>query len=72
MLDPCDLVLVEGWKAEGHPKIEVHRPATGHRLMAPANPTIRAVATDAHLTGLAVPRLDLNDAAAIADFILRG
>ncbi len=69
-LDPCDLVLVEGWKAEGHRKIEVHRPATGHRLMAPGNPTIRAVATDAPLPGLAVPVLDLNDPAAVADFVL--
>ncbi len=69
-LDPCDLVLVEGWKAEGHPKIEVHRPATGHDLMAPGNPTIRAVAADAPLPGVTVPVLDLNNAAAVADFIL--
>lgn len=69
-LDPCDLVLVEGWKAEGHPKIEVHRASTGHDLMAPGNPTIRAVASDGPLPGLAVPVLDLNAAGAVADFIL--
>jgi molybdopterin-guanine dinucleotide biosynthesis protein MobB len=70
-LDPCDLVLVEGWKAEGHPKVEVHRVATGHDLMAPGNPTIRAVACDRPLTGLAVPVLHLDDASAVADFILK-
>lgn len=70
-LDPCDLVLVEGWKAEGHPKIEVHRPSTGHRLMAPGNPTIRAVASDAALPGISVPVLDLNKPASVAEFILR-
>ncbi len=68
-LDPVDLVLVEGWKADPHPKIETHRPETGHPLIAAANPTIRAVAsTVAHL-GLTVPWFHLDDTAAIADFI---
>lgn len=68
-LDPCDLVLVEGYKAAPHPKIEVHRAATGHPLMAPDDPTIRAVAADGPRPGLRVPRLPLDDVAAIAAFL---
>ncbi len=70
-LAPVDLVLVEGYKRDAHPKIEVFRPAAGHSLIQPGDPLVRAVATDAALPGLPVPLLDLNDTAAIADFILR-
>ncbi|NCO16923.1 MAG: molybdopterin-guanine dinucleotide biosynthesis protein B, partial [Alphaproteobacteria bacterium] len=38
--------------------------------IAPGNPSVRAVASDAAPQGLAVPVFDLNDTAAIADFIL--
>ncbi len=67
-LAPVDLVLVEGFKRESHPKIEAHRAETGQGLLAPNDPTIRAVASDgAPETGR--PVLDLDDTAAIADFI---
>jgi len=68
---PVDLVLVEGYKRDAHPKIEVFRREAGHDLIQPGDPIVRAVATDAALAVLAVPLLDLNDTAAIADFILR-
>ena len=68
-LAPVDLVLVEGWKADPHPKIETHRPETGQPLMAPANPMIRAVASTIAHPGLAVPLFHLDDTAAIAAFI---
>ncbi|MBD3766278.1 MAG: molybdopterin-guanine dinucleotide biosynthesis protein B [Rhodobacterales bacterium] len=68
-LDPCDLVLVEGYKQAPHPKVEAYRAATGRGLLAPANPTIRAIATDTPLDH-ALPQFDLNDVAGIADFIL--
>lgn len=68
-LSPVDIVLVEGFKNEAHPKIEVHRPATGADLICRHNDTIVAVASDAALSGLGVPVLDLNDADAIADFV---
>lgn len=68
-LDPVDLVLVEGWKQGGHPKIEVWRAATGHPLIAPGDPTVRAVATP-DACAVPVPCLDLDDIAGIADFIL--
>jgi molybdopterin-guanine dinucleotide biosynthesis protein MobB len=71
-LDPVDLVLVEGFKSAPHPKIEAHRPETGRPLIAPGDPTIRAVACKTPLPGLAVPRFDLDDIDAIAGFILTG
>ena len=74
-LAPVDLVLVEGYKRDAHPKIEVFRAAAGHSLIQPTDPHIRAVATDTDIeldTGpLGVPLLDLNDTDAIATFLLR-
>jgi molybdopterin-guanine dinucleotide biosynthesis protein B len=69
-MDPVDIVLVEGFKRGPHPKIEVHRAALGHPLIAPLDATIRAVATDTALA-LKVAQLPLDDTAAIADFMLR-
>jgi molybdopterin-guanine dinucleotide biosynthesis protein MobB len=68
-LAPVDLLIVEGFKRHAHDKIEVHRPALGKNLLAPDDPHIVAVASDAALTGLGVPLLDLNDTNAIAVFI---
>lgn len=67
---PVDLVLIEGFKRESHDKLEVHRPALGKPLLAAEDPRVVAVASDAPLDGLAVPRLDLDDVEAIADFIV--
>ncbi len=69
-LAPVDLVLVEGYKRDAHPKIEVFREETGQNLIQPHDPLVRAVATDAVLAALPVPVLDLNDTRLIADFIL--
>lgn len=68
-LAPVDLVLVEGYKRDAHPKIEAHRAVTGNPLIAPDDPTVRAVASDTALT-LNRPVFDLDDTQAIADFIL--
>lgn len=66
-----DLVLVEGFRHEAFPKIELHRPETGQPLLCLADPHIIAVATDGTLpVELAIPRLNLNDALGIRDFIL--
>lgn len=74
-LQPVDLVLVEGYKRDGHPKVEAHRAATGQDLIAPGDPTIRAVASDSLTPGvsedLGRPVFHLDDTVAIADFILR-
>ena len=68
-LDPVDLILIEGYKRDSHPKIEAFRAATGNPLIASEDPTIMAVATDTALA-LDRPQFDLDDTAAIADFIL--
>ncbi|MEL6452220.1 MAG: molybdopterin-guanine dinucleotide biosynthesis protein B [Pseudomonadota bacterium] len=68
-LAPVDLVLVEGYKRDAHPKVEAHRAVTGNPLIAPEDPTIRAVASDTAVA-LDRPVFDLNDTTAIADFIL--
>lgn len=68
-LGECDLVLVEGFKRENIPMIEVHRPAYGRSLMAPEKAEIVAVATDGAVA-TALPILDLNATAAIAEFIV--
>jgi len=69
-MTPVDLVLVEGFKRFPHPKIEVHRAERGTPLLAPEDPSVVAVASDAPLPGLALPRLGLDDVPAIAAFIL--
>ncbi|HLF59445.1 MAG TPA: molybdopterin-guanine dinucleotide biosynthesis protein B [Alphaproteobacteria bacterium] len=69
-MTPVDLLLVEGFKAYPHPKIEVHRPANGKPLLAPADPHIVAVASDVALPSLRIPCFPLDDAAAITDFIM--
>jgi molybdopterin-guanine dinucleotide biosynthesis adapter protein len=69
-VSPCDLVIVEGYKAEPIAKIEVHRRASHTPLLHPDDPHVVAVATDEPLeTNL--PQIDVNDAAAIARFIIR-
>jgi molybdopterin-guanine dinucleotide biosynthesis protein MobB len=69
LLSPVDLVLVEGYKRDAHPKVEAFRAATGNPLIAPDDPTVRAVASDTPLT-LDRPVFDLDDTRAIADFIV--
>ena len=69
-LSPVDLVLIEGFKREAHPKVEAFRAEAKNPLMVPVNATIRAVASDTPLE-LNIPVFDLDDTAAIADFILR-
>lgn len=68
-MTPVDLVLVEGFKREPHPKLEVHRVANGKPLLHPDDPHIVAVASDQPLPGVDLPVLPLDDVEAIADFI---
>lgn len=68
-LAPCDLVLVEGFKQEPVPKLEVYRPENGKPPLFPDRQDIVAVATDAEIDS-ALPRLPLNDPAAIARFVI--
>ncbi len=66
---PCDLVIVEGYKSEPMPKIEVHRRDSGAPLLYPDDAHVIAIATDEPLdTGL--PQLALDDAPGVARLIL--
>jgi molybdopterin-guanine dinucleotide biosynthesis protein B len=70
-LAPCDLVLVEGFKREPIPKIEVHRAANGKQWIFPSDSTIIAVASDApQLPPNNLPRFPLEAYREIADFVL--
>lgn len=69
--DAVDLILVEGFKREHFPKIELCRPALGKPLLYPDDDAVVAVAADGPLSvAPSVPLLDLNQPQAIADFIL--
>lgn len=69
-LSPCDLVLIEGYKTEQHPKLEVFRESVGKSALHPTDPRIVAVATDKRLPDLAIPQVDLNDITAVAELVL--
>jgi molybdopterin-guanine dinucleotide biosynthesis adapter protein len=67
-LEPCDLVLVEGFKAAAIPKLEVHRPAVGKPLLYPHDPHVVALATDEPqvFAGVKLPVYRLDDVDALA------
>ena len=69
-MSDVDLVLVEGFKKLSHDKVEVFRAEIGKPLMAREDPHIVAVASDDPLPDVEVPVLPLDDAEAVADFIL--
>ncbi|MGY2049394.1 molybdopterin-guanine dinucleotide biosynthesis protein B [Methylobacterium sp. JK268] len=69
-LTPCDLVLVEGFKREAHPKLEIFRDANGRPPLHPEDPRIVAVASDRPFPEAGVPVLPLDDVEAIADAVL--
>ena len=67
-LSPADLVLVEGFKREPHPKIECRREAMG-KMHHEDDPSVRAIAADGPVK-TTLPVFALDDAKGIADFIL--
>ena len=69
-MSPVDLLIVEGFKWEPQPKIEIHRPSLGKPLLQPDDRNIVAVASDKKLHSLDVPVLPLSDILGIADFIV--
>ena len=69
-LSPCDLALVEGFKAAPISKLEVYRASVGKPLLHPHDPKIVAVATDGPLA-TTLPVLPLGDPDTVATFVLR-
>ncbi len=68
-LSPVDLVLVEGFKREAHPKLEVYRAAVEKPLLAPDDANIVAIASDGRVSAR-VPVVSLDDIDAVADILV--
>lgn len=70
-LSPVDLVIIEGFKREPHPKIEVYRHGNGKPALHPRDPAIVAIASDIAFPDAARPVVDLDDILGIADIALQ-
>ena len=70
-MSSVDLVLVEGFKRDPFPKIEIHRTANGKPLLHLDDPHIIAVAADTPVPDARVPVIDLNDIEAVVDVLLK-
>jgi molybdopterin-guanine dinucleotide biosynthesis protein B len=69
-MSAVDLVMVEGFKRDAFPKIEIHRAENGKPLIHPDDPHIVAIASDTPLPQVTVPVVDLDDIEAITDLVL--
>jgi molybdopterin-guanine dinucleotide biosynthesis protein B len=69
-MSPVDLVLVEGYKRDAFPKLEIHRAANGKSLIHPEDPHIVAIASDVPLSQARVPVIDLDDIDGIVDLLM--
>ena len=69
-LAPCDLVIVEGYKRDGHDKIETRNLALDHPALAGEDPTVVAIAATGAITDAPAPVYDRDDVRALADFII--
>jgi molybdopterin-guanine dinucleotide biosynthesis adapter protein len=67
-ISPCDLLLVEGFKREAIPKMEIFRRDNDKVALHPHDTHIVAVAADCRFD-TALPQFDLDDAAGIAEFV---
>jgi molybdopterin-guanine dinucleotide biosynthesis adapter protein len=70
-MTPVDLLIIEGFKAHAHDKLEVYRQSVGKTLLCRDDKRIVAVASDTRLPDVTLPQLDLNDVDAIAAFVVR-
>ncbi len=66
---PVDLVLIEGWKLQPNPRMEVHRVANGKPLLHPDHDHIVAIASDMPVETM-LPRFGIDDYDGIARFVL--
>lgn len=69
LMSPCDLVIVEGWKWEGHPKIETRRLTASDTAPLPPEANVIAIAAD-HPVASPLPVFAQDALAAIADFVV--
>ena len=68
---PVDLLVVEGYKAERHPKLEVYRSSNGKPLLHPEDSAIVAIASDVALPHARVPMVNINDTDGVIEILLR-
>ena len=70
MLEPCNLIIVEGYKSAPIPKIEARRTASFTRTpMAPVDAHVIAIAADHPTDSAGLPLFTLDDVTGIADLI---
>jgi molybdopterin-guanine dinucleotide biosynthesis protein B len=69
-LAPVDLVIVEGYKREPHPKLEIYRAVVGKPFIFPDDPDVVAIASDEPLSDVPIPSVLLDDVQAIVDLLL--
>ena len=70
MLDPCDIVIVEGYKSAAIPKIEARRTASfTHEPIAPGDPHVIAIASDHETETSGRALFGLDDVTGMADLI---
>lgn len=70
-ITPCDLVLVEGYKREPIPKIEIIGPENARDFLWENDTNIQAIASDSPLEGCQLPQFPRSQITEIADFILK-
>jgi molybdopterin-guanine dinucleotide biosynthesis protein B len=68
-LSPVDLVVVEGFKRESHPKLEVHREQNGKPFLFPDDPSIRGLISDCVPARLPLPLASISDFDAIVEMM---
>jgi molybdopterin-guanine dinucleotide biosynthesis adapter protein len=68
-LSSADLVIIEGFKAHAHPKLEIYRAAVGKPPIYPQDDCVVAVASDAPLPQAQLPVLMLDDVEGIANVL---
>jgi molybdopterin-guanine dinucleotide biosynthesis protein B len=69
-LSRVDLVIVEGYKRERHPKLEVYRAGLGKPLLQPEDPHIVAIATDQPHASAPVPVVAIDDLQGVINVLL--
>jgi molybdopterin-guanine dinucleotide biosynthesis protein B len=69
-MQECDILLIEGFKNGGFPKLEVWRESVGKPMLWPQWPGIQAIASDTVVSVEALKLLDLADAKSIADYVV--
>jgi len=70
-LSPCDLVIVEGYKRENIPKLEIISDPETSKQLWPESKNIKAIACDSTLEGCDLPQFSREQIPDIANFILK-